>query len=170
MPRASPTMVALVAAIVGSQTLSLVRVVDDDFGGSRAVHLVADGDVILVWRSHHCAVGDLVVLPDPDWGRFAPHVVRRVQAVEGAWQRKRLGDGYSHVRRGHVFVANDEPASRAPDSSTWGPVPLSLLVGRPLAIIWPLKRTCLFTKSRSTINPPPPPLSPSKPPVRTIEM
>jgi signal peptidase I len=91
---------------------------------------------ITVYRTHPVVPGDLVVFADPEKpGRW---LIKRAAGV-GPGQYWRTHSGLATVPSdeatesvtlpaGTVYVAGDAPISR--DSGRFGPIPLSLLIGR----------------------------------------
>lgn len=77
------------------------------------VPVLAPGDRVLVWRTDHVSVGDLVAIRDPDEPERT--LVKRVIAFDA----------------GSIRVEGDNPgASR--DSRHFGPVPRADVIGRVL--------------------------------------
>lgn len=97
------------------------------------------GDVLLLrmsrWSPREYRLGDVVVLHSPhDPSR---QVIKRLMAVEG--QRPPSDSRRFRVQRGHCWVEGDNQFESF-DSRVYGAVPLALIQGRPLAVVWPPSR------------------------------
>lgn len=105
------TIAAAAALLVARRRLVLVRVV-----GESMVPWAADGDRVLVLRGRRPRPGDVVVGRPPGFAAADARFVKRAErfvGTEAVWVR---GDGASSV-----------------DSRSWGPVPMTDLVGVVIA-------------------------------------
>ncbi|WP_300605976.1 nickel-type superoxide dismutase maturation protease [Trebonia sp.] len=77
------------------------------------------GDWLVAWRTRRVRPGQVVLAWHPARAGFLL-VKRAVRRVDGGW-----------------WLASDNPAGGAADSSRFGPVPEEMIVGRVLARYWP---------------------------------
>ncbi len=80
------------------------------------------GDWLLAWRTRRVRPGQVVLAWHPARPDFLL-VKRAVGRVDGGW-----------------WLASDNPAAGAVDSSRFGPVPGEMIVGRVLVRYWPWRR------------------------------
>mmetsp|Transcript_15333 Transcript_15333/g.39466 ORF Transcript_15333/g.39466 Transcript_15333/m.39466 type:complete len:179 (-) Transcript_15333:1746-2282(-) len=81
--------------------------------------------------------GDVVILTHPE--KKDVSVVKRIVAFEGdviktnGYKKQQ----YLKIPVGHCWVEGDHPVA-SKDSNSYGPVPLGLLTGKVIAILWPV--------------------------------
>lgn len=128
---------ALLSVILFTQAFALHKVDEP----KTCMHGLANGDLLLFLRTASFGPGDVVALPDPDYGRFAPVEIRRVQTNRPHSMQGRAAAAAAArfpVRKGHVIVTkDDESCYGSPDSAEWGPVPRNMIIGKALAVVWP---------------------------------
>jgi hypothetical protein len=157
-----------VAVLVSDQVFTLHRVPAYTCDGMYGLEV---GDVVLISRRRRFMLGDMVAVPNPSEGRFAPVLLRRLSYLEGTVVPRLDNSGFIKVPKAHVFVTNDAAISSA-DSYHFGPVPWNMLLGKAVFIVFPF--------SRFGAIPPPPAaivsdeqedlLLPSAPSHRVVEM
>lgn len=92
-------------------------------------------DYVLVHRNAEFRKGDIVVLRDPGTNH---RVVKRLVAQQNEIVRLSNG-GFTFVPPGHCWVEGDN-SDLSIDSRTFGSVPMGLLEGLVISVIWPLWR------------------------------
>ena len=92
------------------------------------------------------SVGDVVVLKHPTRNGT---VCKRILGLPGD---QVLDSRLSIVPDGHLWVEGDNPANSS-DSRNYGPVPASLLVGRALMRVWPLRGNALLLRGSRPVQP-----------------
>lgn len=106
------------------------------------------------WSTYYRAplgVGDTVVVQHPN---RRGTVCKRILGLAGdqilLYRPGRFGGANSPqqvvtIPTGHIWIEGDNPNNSA-DSRTYGPVPASLVVGRVIARIWPLRGNAVFLR------------------------
>ncbi len=92
--------------------------------------------------------GELTYLNHP----YKPdtQVVRFIIAKQGEWVKpKGANDVYHMVPEGHCWV---ECLNGEDDSTTWGAIPVSLLIGRPVVKIRPFSKIVMRSKIEKNIR------------------
>ncbi|XP_054263614.1 mitochondrial inner membrane protease subunit 1 [Macrosteles quadrilineatus] len=93
-------------------------------------------------RFNKISKGDIVVARSPTNPK--QFICKRVTGVEG----DKMCPGFISqvvVPRGHVWLEGDN-RSNSSDSRAYGPVPIGLLRGRVLCVIWPFSHATLLTQ------------------------
>jgi inner membrane protease subunit 2 len=110
-------------------------------------------DVVLVSRLLRAVWnvrrGDIVVLRSPDAGP-QKRLVKRVAALEGDRVYNHRTGKFVEVPPGHCWLVGDNRTVSRDSASHYGPVPLGLLEGRAVAVIWPPRRWQVLATSPST--------------------
>lgn len=106
---------------------------DYSFTGARDVVLL---DRLSV-RFSRLQRGDVVSLRSPEEPRKS--MVKRLVAVEGDLVRHRDTQRLVQVPRGRCWVEGDN-ALHSRDSNEYGPVPMALVDGRVVSVLWPAGR------------------------------
>jgi inner membrane protease subunit 2 len=92
-------------------------------------------DVVLVYKTQQVEMNDICIFKHPM--NMALNLIKRVRGIQGDWcyyQNK----GQT-IPQGSVWFQGDE-SFRSLDSRDFGPVPRGLIIGKAIAIIWPLSR------------------------------
>ena len=97
-----------------------------------------ENDVCFVLKTTKCSKGDIILFKHPF---LNIPTVKRVGGVED--DMKQFRSKFIKVPKGHVFVEAEE-SFHGQDSRDFGPIPLGLVQGKILGVIWPLKRFKLF--------------------------
>lgn len=76
------------------------------------------------------------------WSPENPHSLlwKRLLAKEGDWLTVPDRQGYARLPKGRCWIEGDNPAASRDSATAYGPVPLALIEGRALAVIWPPSR------------------------------
>ncbi|KAK4537868.1 hypothetical protein CDCA_CDCA14G3893 [Cyanidium caldarium] len=83
--------------------------------------------------------GDIVTAQAPD-GSGRKVVVKRLVALEGDSVRHRETGRVVRVPRGHCWLEGDSTRGSRDSGSDYGAVPLGLIEGRVMEVVWPLNR------------------------------
>jgi signal peptidase I len=90
-------------------------------------------DVVLVLKTNQVNINDICLLKHPMDLNLT--LIKRIRGLPGDWAFYQ--NRGQTVPEGFVFVQSDEPY-RTTDSREFGPIPRGLVVGKALAVIWPL--------------------------------
>ncbi|ERN09773.1 hypothetical protein AMTRI_Chr08g159590 [Amborella trichopoda] len=101
------------------------------------------GDQVLLEKfcldKYEFSHGDIVVFKSPS--NYKETCIKRLIALPGDWMKVPETYEIIEIPVGHCWVEGDNAASSL-DSRTFGPIPLGLIQGRAVCIIWPPERAC----------------------------
>jgi signal peptidase I len=90
-------------------------------------------DIVLVFKTNNVNINDICILKHPMDMNLS--LIKRIRGLPGDWAY--FQNRGQTVPEGFVWVQSEEPY-RAIDSREFGPIPRGLIVGKALAVIWPL--------------------------------
>lgn len=79
--------------------------------------------------------GDAVVIRSPTQPKN--RIVKRLIGIEGDWLLAEDHPDIIKVPEGHCWVEGDNPATSVDSATEFGPLPLALIEGHVLAVVWP---------------------------------
>ncbi|KAK4533060.1 hypothetical protein CCYA_CCYA15G3917 [Cyanidiococcus yangmingshanensis] len=129
-------------------TLNPVSTAKETFSSSRS-----SGDIVFVSRllRHFWDTkrGEVVVLRSPDQGP-RKRLIKRVVALEGDRIYNCRTGKEVEIPRGCCWIEGDNRALSRDSASHYGPVPLGLIEGRVIAIVWPPGRWQMLSAPQRT--------------------
>mmetsp|Transcript_12778 Transcript_12778/g.35905 ORF Transcript_12778/g.35905 Transcript_12778/m.35905 type:complete len:164 (-) Transcript_12778:331-822(-) len=109
----------------------------------------AGNDVVLVdllSRAYHWyQPGDIVVVSSPR--DPSKQLLKRLIALQGSTIRVPEQGGALKIPQGKCWIEGDNPAVSEDSASEYGPVPMALIRGRVMAVVWPPSRVQLIQRS-----------------------